>query len=100
MVLTTSGAAQVGGALTEAERTPASLRQNGRVVATGASGAVLGDPATAVSWLANTVHRFGVTLDAGHVILPGSCTRAYDVATQQTVRADFDVLGSVTTRFD
>jgi 2-keto-4-pentenoate hydratase len=78
----------------------ASLRQNGRVVATGASGAVLGNPATAVSWLANTVHRFGVTLDAGHVILPGSCTRACDVATQQTVRADFDVLGSVTTRFD
>src|SRR5712675_483744 len=78
----------------------ASLRQNGRVVATGASGAVLGNPATAVSWLANTVHPFGVTLEAGHVILPGSCTRACDVAAGQTVRADFDVLGSVTTRFD
>jgi 2-keto-4-pentenoate hydratase len=78
----------------------ASLRQNGHVVATGASGAVLGNPATAVSWLANTVHPFGVTLEAGHVILPGSCTRACDVAAQQTVRADFDVLGSVTTRFN
>jgi 2-keto-4-pentenoate hydratase len=78
----------------------ASLRENGHVVATGASGAVLGNPVTAVSWLANTVHPFGVTLEAGHVILPGSCTRAYDVAAQQTVRADFDVLGSVTTRFN
>ena len=100
MVVTTPGATQVGGVLTQAEHTPASLRQNGRVVAAGASGAVLGNPATAVSWLANTVHRFGVTLDAGHVILPVSCTRACDVATQQTVGADFDVLGSVTTRFD
>jgi len=59
-----------------------------------------GNAATAVSWLANTVHPFGVTIEAGHVILPGSCTRACDVAAQQTVRADFDVLGSVTTRFD
>jgi 2-keto-4-pentenoate hydratase len=110
MVLTTSGGAQVGRALLGGQRMSldgldlrtigASLRQNGRVLATGASGAVLGNLASAVSWLANTVHRFGVTLDAGHVILPGSCTRACDVAAQQTIRADFDVLGSVTTRFD
>ena len=50
------------------------------VIATGNTGAVLGNPCTAVAWLANKVHRFGVTLEAGHVILPGSCTRAYDVA--------------------
>jgi 2-keto-4-pentenoate hydratase len=43
---------------------------------------------------------FGVTLEAGQVIMPGSCTRACDVAAGQTVRADFDGLGSVTTRFD
>jgi 2-keto-4-pentenoate hydratase len=60
----------------------------------------LGNPATALAWLANTVHRFGVILEAGHVILPGSCTRAYDVAAGQTVTAEFDGLGSVTTRFD
>jgi 2-keto-4-pentenoate hydratase len=110
MVLTTSSGAQVGGALLGGQRTSldaldlrtigASLRQNGRVLATGACGAVLGNPATALSWLANTVHRFGVTLDAGHVILPGSGTRACDVAAQQTIRADSDVLGSVTTRFE
>jgi 2-keto-4-pentenoate hydratase len=76
------------------------LRRNGCVVATGASGAVLGNPATALAWLANTVQRFGVVLEAGHVILPGSCTRAYDVAAGQTVTAEFDGLGSVTTRFD
>jgi 2-keto-4-pentenoate hydratase len=76
-----------------------SLKRNGRLVASGASGAVLGNPATAVAWLANTVCRFGVALEAGHVILPGSCTRAYEVAAGQTVRADFDLLGSVTARF-
>jgi 2-keto-4-pentenoate hydratase len=75
------------------------LRRNGEVVQTGAAGAVLGNPATAVAWLANTVHRFGVSLDAGHVILPGSCTRAVDVRPGDVVRADFDVLGPVSIRF-
>jgi 2-keto-4-pentenoate hydratase len=75
------------------------LRRNGEIVQTGAAGAVLGNPATAVAWLANTVHRFGVSLDAGHVILPGSCTRAVDVRPGDVVRAEFDVLGPVTVRF-
>jgi 2-keto-4-pentenoate hydratase len=75
------------------------LRRNGEIVQTGAAGAVLGNPATAVAWLANTVHRFGVSLEAGHVILPGSCTRAVDVRPGDVVRADFDVLGPVSIRF-
>ena len=75
------------------------LRRNGEIVQTGAAGAVLGNPATAVAWLANTVHRFGVCLEAGHVVLPGSCTRAVDVRPGDVVRADFDLLGPVSVRF-
>jgi 2-keto-4-pentenoate hydratase len=78
----------------------AALRRNGSIIATGAAGAVLGNPATSVAWLANKVHGFGVRLDAGHVILPGSCTRAYDVAAGHTMRADFDQLGHVVARFE
>lgn len=77
----------------------AALRINGALVATGATGAVLGNPVTAVAWLANKVAQFGVSLDAGSVILPGSCTKAYDVAAGQTVRADFDQLGTVSALF-
>jgi 2-keto-4-pentenoate hydratase len=76
------------------------LRRDGAVIATGSSGAVLGNPATAVAWLANKVAAFGVTLEAGHVILPGSCTRAYDIAPGNTFRADFDELGHVTVHFE
>jgi 2-keto-4-pentenoate hydratase len=75
------------------------LRIDGDIVATGASGAVLGNPVTAVAWLANKVHAYGVILDAGHVVLPGSCTKAFDVAAGQTVRADFDRLGHVSVSF-
>lgn len=75
------------------------LRKGGEVVTTGAAGAVLGNPVTAVAWLANTVWRFGVALEAGHLVLPGSCTRAVDVAGGDTVRAELDVLGPVIATF-
>jgi 2-keto-4-pentenoate hydratase len=75
------------------------LRRNGEIVETGAFAAVLGNPATAVAWLANKVHAFGVTLDAGHVVLTGSCTAAVRVGAGDVVRADFDGLGHVVVGF-
>jgi 2-keto-4-pentenoate hydratase len=75
------------------------LRRNGEIVETGASGAVLGNPAASVAWLANKLHEFGVSLEAGHVVMPGACTRAVDVCAGDAVRADFDVLGHVSVRF-
>jgi 2-keto-4-pentenoate hydratase len=77
----------------------ATLRRNGTIIATGSTGAVLGNPVTAVAWLANKVHSFGVRLEAGHVVLPGSCTRAFDVAPGDNMRADFDTLGGVSINF-
>lgn len=77
----------------------ATLSRNGERVATGRSDAVLGDPTIAVAWLARTVARFDVRLRAGHVILPGSCTRAFDVAAGDRVTADFAGLGSVSLQF-
>jgi 2-keto-4-pentenoate hydratase len=75
------------------------VSRNGDVVATGASAAVLGNPATAVAWLANKVAAFGVRLEPGHVVLSGSCTQAVPVAAGDTVRADFDQLGHVAVNF-
>ncbi|MER6197555.1 2-keto-4-pentenoate hydratase [Streptomyces sp. NPDC001586] len=68
-------------------------------LATGRADAVLGDPATAVAWLARTVARFGVPLRKGHLVLPGSCTRAVDVAAGRTYTADFTGLGPVSLSF-
>lgn len=75
------------------------LRRNGEIVETGASGAVLGNPATAVAWLANKLAQLGARLGAGHVIMPGACTRAVDVVAGDTIRGEFDELGTVTVRF-
>ncbi|WP_067179425.1 2-keto-4-pentenoate hydratase [Microtetraspora niveoalba] len=69
-------------------------------IARGNTDAVLGNPTTAVAWLARKVASFGVTLEAGHVILPGSCTRAVDARPGDVFRAEFAGLGSVTARFE
>ncbi len=75
------------------------LRKNGETVETGCSGAVLGNPVNAVAWLANRVAAFGVALEPGHVIMPGSCTRMVPIAAGDVIRADFDGLGHVTATF-
>jgi 2-keto-4-pentenoate hydratase len=77
----------------------ATLSINGAKVAEGRSDAVLGDPTVAVAWLANKVASFGVRLQKGHVVLPGSCTRAYDVTPGDHVVAEFAGLGSVSISF-
>ncbi|MDT4891080.1 MAG: 2-keto-4-pentenoate hydratase [Pseudonocardiales bacterium] len=79
---------------------PVELRRNGDVVGVGRSDAVLGNPATSVAWLARKVASFGVRLKAGHIILPGSCTRAVDVRPGDVLTGDFGPLGPVTLRFE
>lgn len=76
------------------------LTRNGEVVAEGRSDAVLGNPVTAVAWLARKVDSFGVRLKAGDIVLPGSCTRAIDARPGDNFLADFAGLGSVRLSFE
>lgn len=76
------------------------MTRNGSVVGTGAGGAVLGSPLRTLVWLANTVGARGVTLEEGHVVLPGAVCAMVPVAPGDTVTATFAGLGSVTARFD
>lgn len=46
--------------------------KNGEVLSTGAGAAALGSPLTCVAWLANTLGEYGITLDAGDIVLSGS----------------------------
>jgi 2-keto-4-pentenoate hydratase len=99
-----SGAVVLGGSPTrltdvDVRLIGATLRSNGELRETGASGAVLGNPVVAVAWLANKVAAFGVSLQEGHVVMPGSCTRMIPVRAGDVVRADFDRLGHVSVAF-
>jgi len=75
------------------------LEKNGDIVQTGAGGAVLGHPAVAVAWLANAVAKFGVSLGAGEIIMPGALCAAADVGAGDLLQASFAGLGSVSIRF-
>ncbi|ORW04322.1 2-keto-4-pentenoate hydratase [Mycobacterium kyorinense] len=76
------------------------LTRNGEVVAKGRSDAVLGNPVTAVAWLARKVESFGVRLRKGDIVLPGSCTRAFDAGPGDNFVAEFTGLGSVRLSFE
>jgi 2-keto-4-pentenoate hydratase len=73
----------------------AGLSINGELRQTGSMAGVLGNPVSSVAWLANKVAAFGVALEEGHVVLPGSCTRMEPIADGDVVRADFGSLGPV-----
>ena len=107
-------ASSAGVILGEARRTPAELAARGvdlanieavlysgdAETARGNTSAVLGNPTGCVAWLARKVADFGVKLEAGHLILPGSCTRAIDARPGSAFRAEFAGLGTVTASFD
>jgi 2-keto-4-pentenoate hydratase len=113
-------ASSAGVILGEARRTPAELADRGidlanidavlysgdsassidTEVARGNTSAVLGNPTWCVAWLARKVASFGVKLEAGHLIIPGSCTRAIDAKPGTAFRAEFAGLGTVTAEFN
>jgi len=75
------------------------FEKNGDIVSTAAGAAVLGHPAQAVAWLANKLSKYGVSLNAREVVISGSLVAAIKVGPGDSVRATFDRLGSVTTKF-
>jgi len=94
------GAARVAPGDIDVRAIDAALWRDGEVVAQGRSDAVLGNPVTAVAWLARTVDRFGVRLRAGQVVLPGACARAVDLRPGDAFRAEFAGLGTVSLTVD
>ncbi len=94
------GAARVSPQDIDIKGIDAVLRRNGEVVAEGRTDAVLGNPVTAVAWLARKVDGFGVRLRKGDVVLPGSCTKAIDAHPGDEFVADFAGLGSVRLSFE
>lgn len=77
----------------------AMLYRNETIEESGVAGAVLGNPAMGVAWLANKLAQHGQSLAAGEIILAGSFTRPMWVEKGDTVHADYGQLGSVTCRF-
>lgn len=75
------------------------LYRDNEVVGNGSGAAVLGNPATAVAWLANKLSEFGQALHAGQFVLPGAMCAAPFVSAGHTYRASFTHLGDIAVSF-
>lgn len=75
------------------------LEKNGEIVATGAGAAALGHPANAVAWLANTLGRLGIALEAGEVVLSGSLAAMVPVKAGDSLRVSIGGIGGCSVRF-
>ncbi|WP_374281721.1 fumarylacetoacetate hydrolase family protein [Novosphingobium sp.] len=75
------------------------VTKNGAPLSEGLGSAVQGDPAQAVAWLANTLGAYGVTLDAGDVILSGSLVPLEDAVKGDVFEMTLHGVGTCTARF-
>jgi 2-oxo-3-hexenedioate decarboxylase len=71
------------------------VRQNGKVVQTGAGAAVLGHPVRAVVQLVRMLDRVGLSINPGMVVLTGGITEAVHLHAGDEVVVEFDQLGEV-----
>ena len=61
----------------------------------GTGGNVLGDPRTALTWLANQLSGLGITLQKGHVVTTGTCMVPLELQPGDSASADYGPLGRV-----
>lgn len=77
----------------------AALEVNGTTVDTGTGRAVMGDPAAAIAWLANSLAAFDITIEAGQFVMSGSFTSAVFVHPGDHAVARLGGLGDVSVTF-
>src|SRR5262249_57347667 len=75
------------------------VTKNGAPLSSGRGAAVQGSPAQAVAWLANTLGTYGVSLNAGDVILSGSLVPLAPAAKGDVFAMELHGVGSCLARF-
>ncbi|MFB8000024.1 2-keto-4-pentenoate hydratase [Streptomyces sp. NPDC056002] len=75
------------------------MKRGEETVSTGNGAACLGDPLTALGWLARTARDVGDPLRAGQVVLSGALGPMVPATAGDTFTADISGLGSVSVRF-
>jgi 2-oxopent-4-enoate/cis-2-oxohex-4-enoate hydratase len=73
--------------------------KNDQPLSEGVGAAVQGSPLAAVAWLANTLGRYGVSLDAGEVILSGSLVPLEPARPGDHFRLELEGVGTASIHF-
>ena len=75
------------------------MLSNGKTAALGQGANVLGDPRLALTWLANELLEHDNYLQAGDVVMTGTCLVPVPVKVGDEVTADFGIFGAVSATF-
>lgn len=75
------------------------VRKNGEFLSEGVGAAVQGSPQQAVAWLANTLGKLGVTLEAGELVLSGSLVPLEPIKVGDQMSMSIPEIGSLTLNF-
>jgi 2-oxopent-4-enoate/cis-2-oxohex-4-enoate hydratase len=75
------------------------VSKNGAPLSRGRGAAALGSPLRCVAWLANTLGRFDIPLEAGEIVLSGSLVPLEPVAPGDAMSLSVDGIGAATVRF-
>lgn len=73
--------------------------RNGEVEETGLGAGVLDHPARGIAWLAGRLHRYGMGIAAGEVVLSGSFVRPVEARHGDSIVADFGEHGTIALDF-
>lgn len=76
------------------------LYRNGEKINSGFGSAVLGDPANAVAWLAKCMGRYGVSLNAGDIILSGALSAAISADPGDEFVCSYGPYGDLAVKFE
>lgn len=71
------------------------FEMDGEVLAEGNTSAILGHPANGIAWLANAISQYDLALEAGDIVLPGTCTRSHRIGDHKNVRGVISEIGEV-----
>ncbi|BAQ10976.1 2-oxopent-4-enoate hydratase [Bacillus sp. OxB-1] len=75
------------------------FRKNGQVLSTATSAAVMGNPLSAITWMANKLLKRGQHIKKGEVVLSGSLSEAISIKPGDHFSASFDGLGTIHVSF-
>jgi 2-keto-4-pentenoate hydratase len=76
-----------------------SAYRNGALAGQGSGANVLGDPRSALAWIANELCTYGAGLRSGDVVMTGTCLTPVPVSAGDSVKCDFGQIGALEVGF-
>ena len=75
------------------------LKKNGEVIGVGLGAATMGNPITAVTWLANKLGDLGIKLEAGEIILSGALSAMFPIRVGDELHMEISQIGQLSCKF-